>query len=523
MSKPRPPTPESAADIESALVWFRRDLRDFDHAALAAALVRARKVYCVFVFDREILDALPTRADRRVEFIRQSVAELDAALRKHGGALIVLDARARESIPRLAVDLGVGAVFANRDYEPIALDRDQDVAQALASAGVAFETFKDQVIFERDEVLTQASEPFSVFTAYKNAWLAALRPQHLESLSIELGSGVLAAPPQKFAAAVPTLEAIGFERTDLESNGIRAGMSGGAARFADFRKRIDRYREARDFPAAKGPSYLSVHLRFGTVSIRELARYAHARSLHEGGDGAATWLSELIWRDFYAQILWHRPQVVTHAFKPEYDALEFENDPEKLAAWREGRTGYPIVDAAMRQINSTGYMHNRLRMIAASFLVKDLLVDWRLGERYFADTLLDYDLASNNGGWQWAASTGCDAQPYFRIFNPVTQSRRFDPAGKFIRRYVPELEALDDDEIHAPWTLPVATQKAKGVVIGRDYPPPIVDHAKARIAALELFTAARRSQVPTPDAARRDARAARRSPALPRRRGRAAR
>jgi deoxyribodipyrimidine photo-lyase len=272
---------------------------------------------------------------------------------------------------------------------------------------------------------------------------------------------------------------------------VRAAAPDIPARAEDFRKRIDRYRNARDFPAVKGPSYLSVHLRFGTASIREVAAYAHQRALEAGGEGAATWLSELIWRDFYAQILWHNPDVVAHAFKREYDDLEFENDPAKFAAWREGRTGYPIVDAALRQINTTGYMHNRLRMIAASFLVKDLLVDWRWGERYFADALLDYDLASNNGGWQWAASTGCDAQPFFRIFNPVTQSERYDPDGKFIRRYVPELAALPAAQIHAPWRMSVAEQRASGVVIGRDYPPPIVDHAKSRAAALALFDAAR--------------------------------
>ena len=234
-----------------------------------------------------------------------------------------------------------------------------------------------------------------------------------------------------------------------------------------------------------------MHLRFGTVSIRELAAYAHQRSLEPQGDGAATWLSELIWRDFYAQILWHHPRVVTEAFRPEYATLAFPNDPAKFAAWCEGRTGYPIVDAAMRQINATGYMHNRLRMIAASFLVKDLLVDWRWGERYFADTLIDFDLASNNGGWQWAAGTGCDAQPYFRIFNPVAQSERFDAAGKFIRRYVPEIEALGDSEIHAPWLVPPEILRAKGIAIGRDYPAPIVDHAGARAAALALFKSVR--------------------------------
>ena len=243
---------------------------------------------------------------------------------------------------------------------------------------------------------------------------------------------------------------MGFRRTNLAELGVVPGMAGGAALFADFRKRIDDYRETRDFPALKGPSYLSVHLRFGTVSIRELAAYAHARSLQPDGDGAATWLSELIWRDFYAQILWHHPRVATSAFKDEYAGLQFPGSARNFAAWCEGRTGYPIVDAAMRQLNATGYMHNRLRMVAASFLVKDLLVDWRLGEKYFADMLIDFDLASNNGGWQWAASTGCDAQPYFRIFNPVTQSQRFDADGKFIRRYVPELARLDARSIHAP-------------------------------------------------------------------------
>jgi deoxyribodipyrimidine photo-lyase len=265
------------------------------------------------------------------------------------------------------------------------------------------------------------------------------------------------------------------------------GMRGGAARYADFKRRIARYRDARDFPAVKGPSYLAVHLRFGTVSTRTLVAFAHARSLEAGGQGAATWLSELVWREFYAQVLWHRPDVVATSYRPEYAELRFPDPPGHLKAWREGRTGYPLVDAGMRQLLATGYMHNRLRMVTASFLVKDLLVDWRHGERFFADHLIDFDLASNNGGWQWAASTGCDAQPYFRIFNPVTQSERFDPKGDFIRRYVPELAALSAAQIHAPWKLGAAEQQALGVTIGRDYPSPIVDHATSRAAALALF------------------------------------
>ena len=470
-----------------ALVWFRRDLRDFDHAALYHALKNAEAVYAVFVFDREILDGLPSPEDRRVEFIWESVQELAAALAARGGALLVRHAAARDEIPRLARDLGVEAVYANHDYEPAAQDRDAAVAHALAALGIAFHTSKDQVIFERAEILTQSGTPFSVFTPYKNAWMKALTPFHLKTYPVAKYAAALARPDAKHASPMPSLDAMGFRRTNLRSLGVATGMTGGGRLFADFRRRIARYRDTRNFPAVKGPSYLSVHLRFGTVSIRELAGFAHARTLEPGGEGAATWLSELVWRDFYAQILWHHPHVVGTSFKPEYAGLAFPNDRVLFTAWCRGATGYPIVDAAMRQLNGTGYMHNRLRMIAASFLVKDLLVDWRWGERYFADTLIDFDLASNNGGWQWAASTGCDAQPYFRIFNPVLQSEKFDPEGKFIRRYVPELAALTGKEIHAPWLLPPALQQAKQVVIGRDYPAPVVDHAMAREAALALY------------------------------------
>jgi deoxyribodipyrimidine photo-lyase len=478
--------------MASALVWFRRDLRDFDHAALYHALKSAQTVHCAFIFDREILDALPSPEDRRVEFIWESVVELAESLAARGGSLLVRHAVARDAIPQLAIELGVAAVFANHDYEPAACARDAHVAMRLAERQIAFHTFKDHVIFERDEVPSQAGKPFSVFTPYKNAWLRTLTPFHVKAYPMDTYSAALARPAGRIAAEMPSLEAMGFRRTSLKELGVRAGMTGGAGLFVDFKKRIDRYREARDFPARKGPSYLSVHLRFGTVSIRELAAHAHLQSLEPGGDGAATWLSELIWRDFYAQILWHHPRVANAAFKTEYADLDFPGDRGNFTAWCEARTGYPIVDAAMRQLNTTGYMHNRLRMIVASFLVKDLLVDWRLGQKYFADRLIDFDLASNNGGWQWAASTGCDAQPYFRIFNPVTQSEKFDADGNFLRRYLPELAQLDASEIHAPWRMSPAIQQAKGVVIGRNYPAPIVDHANARAAALALFGQARR-------------------------------
>jgi deoxyribodipyrimidine photo-lyase len=465
---------------DAALVWFRRDLRDYDHAALYHALKSHPRVYCAFCFDTEILDALAARADRRVEFIWHSVQALDAAFRGRGGGLIVLHGRAREEIPRLALRLGAGAVYANHDYEPAALDRDAAVGRALAAAQVALRTFKDQVIFEKDEVLTAAGSPYTVFTPYKRAWLKKLDRFYLQPYPVQRYVRSLAAPPD---ARCPALADLGFVPTNLLEVPVPTGMSGAQHLLEDFLDRIRAYHERRDYPAVKGPSYLSVHLRFGTVSIRELAGHAHA----EGGAGAETWLSELVWRDFYFAVLHHFPHVVGHAFKRELDHVAFDNDPARWRAWCAGLTGYPLVDAALRQINQTGYMHNRLRMVAASFLVKDLHVDWRWGERYFADHLNDFDLAANNGGWQWAASTGCDAQPYFRIFNPVTQSKRFDPDGKFIRRYVPELARVPDRHVHAPWAMRPVDQEAAGCVIGRDYPAPVVDHDRSRQITLERY------------------------------------
>ncbi len=469
--------------LDIALFWFRRDLRATDNAGLFHALKSARQVHCVFVFDREILDALAEKRDRRVEFIWESVGELDAALKKLGGGLIVRHAHAVEAIPQLALEIKADAVFTNEDYEPQAIARDLAVRDALMRCDIGFHTFKDTVIFEKDEVLTQVGGTYSVFTPYKNAWLKMLDDFQLKSYPVEKYRAHFAKPVSK--DALMPLETLGFERTNLKALGIDAGESAARKLLTDFVKRIDDYKTARDFPAVKGVSYLSIHNRFGTISIRELARAAHAKS--PGNAGAQTWLSELIWRDFYFQILYHHPHAAKSAFRPEYDAIVWPNDEALFSAWCEARTGYPIIDAAMRQINETGYMHNRLRMIVASFLTKDLLIDWRWGEQYFADNLNDFDLSANNGGWQWAASTGCDAQPYFRIFNPVTQSERFDPHGKFIRRYLPALKAVPDKFIHAPWMLPPLDQQACGVVIGRDYPAPVVDHATQRLAALALY------------------------------------
>jgi deoxyribodipyrimidine photo-lyase len=318
-------------------------------------------------------------------------------------------------------------------------------------------------------------------------------------------SATLAAPPADLPPAqtpgavgrgavigVPELSELGFEPANLDALGIVPGEAGARTLLNDFRERIGRYHTARDFPGIKGPSYLSVHLRFGTVSIRELVRTAleALRTQPEGADGARTWLSELVWREFYFQVLHHHPHSTQRSFRPEYDAIQWASgdDAQALfAAWCEGRTGYPLVDAAIAQIRTSGYMHNRLRMVVASFLCKDLGLDWRWGERWFAEQLIDYDQSANVGGWQWAASSGCDAQPWFRIFNPVTQSEKFDPQGAFIRRYVPALARMPAQWVHAPWLAPHVQQVQAGCIVGQDYPLPVVDHAQARLTTLARY------------------------------------
>ncbi len=475
------------------LMWFRRDLRAHDNAALRHALERCRQVHCVFVFDREILEGLPGH-DRRVEFIRESLVQLDETLRALAGdagcGLIVSHAAASDEIPALASALEVEAVFANRDYEPAALKRDDRVRTALSAQRTAFHLFKDQVVFEGRELLTQSETPYTVFTPYKRAWLAKVGDAALAPFAVEPLAHRLASRPPAMQQPVPSLTQLGFQATDLVSLAVPVGIAGARSLLQDFLPRIDRYGVARDFPAVKGPSYLSVHLRFGTLSIREAARAALANP----GDGSSVWLGELIWRDFYFQILANFPRVVQASFKPAYDAIEWETGAladELFAAWCEERTGYPLVDAAMTQLNRTGYMHNRLRMVTASFLTKDLGIDWRRGERYFAEKLLDYDLAANNGGWQWAASTGCDAQPYFRIFNPVSQSRKFDAEGRFIVQWLPQFAALPAQERHAPWEAGALSLAAAGIELGKHYPRPVVDHGEARERTLRRYGAVR--------------------------------
>ena len=483
-----PPTNPSPS---RALVWIRRDLRCDDHAALYHALRRFDQVHCLFVFDTDILEALPSRQDRRVEFIHASVLQLHEMLQAlaersgvPGAGLIVRHGPAADCVVALAQSLGVQEVLVNRDYEPQAIARDRRVQQDLQISGIAFSDYKDQVLLDRDEVLTQQGKPYSVFTPYKRAWLQKLDAFQRKPYPVERYAHHLA--PLPAVETLPTLEQIGFARTNLQTLPLPVGMRGAQQLLQNFLPRMHGYKEARDYPGRKGVSYLSVHLRFGTVSIRQLAQLAHERAA-QGDEGAQTWLSELAWRDFYFMILWHHPHVVTQSFRPEYDNVQWDDAPDLWQAWCEGSTGYPLVDAAMRQLLQTGYMHNRLRMVVASFLTKDLGIDWRRGERFFAEHLNDYDLSANNGGWQWAASTGCDAQPWFRIFNPVTQSERFDPDGSFIRRYVPELAKLPNKHIHFPAVMPPLSLQACGVQLGQHYPHPIVIHAAARERTLMRF------------------------------------
>jgi len=492
----------------NGLVWFRRDLRVNDHFALSRALQACQRVWCVFVFDTEILDALPSRSDRRVEFIHDALEELQASLGKlsPAGHLIVLKGPSREAIPWLAQQLQCKTVFINRDFEPSAIDRDQEVERSLKFAGIELEQTLDHVIFAPQALRTAAGSGYTVFSPYRNAWLKHLTASHLTPHAVLPFAAALAPWPVELSATPetlggpwsgpPGLEAIGFEPTNLRALGIQAGEAAAQTLFESFVKRIGDYRRHRDFPAIRGPSYLSVHLRFGTISIRQLVRTALQIQQTDAvaSDGATSWLAELIWRDFYVQILANWPHVTQSAFKPDYDRIRFADDEAAEArffAWTEGRTGYPLVDAAIAQIRHSGWMHNRLRMVTASFLIKDLGLHWNRGERWFADQLLDFDLSANNGGWQWASSSGCDAQPYFRIFNPITQSEKFDPDGRFIRRYLPQLASLPTKALHAPWLASAETLQAAGVKLGVTYPHPIVDHAQARLTTLERYAVVR--------------------------------
>ncbi|WP_454803933.1 cryptochrome/photolyase family protein [Mucilaginibacter phyllosphaerae] len=425
-----------------SVFWFRRDLRVEDNAGFYHALKSGNPVLPFFIFDKEILDKLEDKDDARVSFIYKAIEEVNKECAKHHSSLLVVYDEPGHAWTKLIKEYNIAAVYTNHDYEPAyAENRDSEIKQLLADHHIDFKTYKDQVIFEKDEVTKDDGKPYTVYTPYKNKWYQKLKPFYLKAY-----------PSEKYlknllpfnAPVIPTLKAMGFVKSEIDYPE------------KEYDKVIADYAKNRDFPAITGTSHVGVHLRFGTVSIRRCARDAYESN-------EKTWLNELIWREFYMMILYHFPQTMDHAFRPEYDRIKWVNDEGQFEAWCKGETGYPMVDAGMRELNATGYMHNRVRMVVASFLSKDLLIDWRWGERYFARKLLDYEMASNVGGWQWAAGSGTDAAPYFRIFNPDSQLKKFDPKLEYIKKWVPEYADFSK------------------------YPKPIIDHAFARDRCLKVF------------------------------------
>ncbi len=426
------------------IFWFRRDLRLADNHGLYAALIKGEPVQAIFIFDKNILSKLADKNDARISFIHQQLLKLNAELAKLGSSLWVfygdpLSVFKNELQTKMPVNTSIGNVYANHDYEPNAIQRDAAIKDWLLSNNNALLTFKDQCIFEKKEVVKDDGLPYTVFTAYKNKYYKTITAESFKSFD-----------SQKYFTnfytnkgfPIPSLEEIGFEPSEIEFPVI------------EFESILKEYANTRNFPSVKGTSRISVHLRFGTVSIRALAKASFGKS--------ETWFNELVWRDFYFQILWHFPYVVNSAFKPNYNHIDWRNNENEFEKWCNGQTGYPIVDAGMRELNATGFMHNRVRMIVASFLTKHLLINWQWGEAYFAKKLLDFELSSNNGGWQWAAGCGCDAAPYFRIFNPAEQTKKFDPKFSYIKKWVPEFQEFN-------------------------YPAPIVDHKFARERCLQTY------------------------------------
>lgn len=432
--------------MKVSIFWFRRDLRLEDNAGLYYALRSGFPVLPVFIFDTHILEELEDKKDARVQFIYDSLKGIQEQLQSFGSGIQVYTATPLEAFGQMLKDYEVAGVYTNRDYEPYAIRRDQEVERLLKKKDIPFRTYKDQVIFEQDEVVKDNKEPYTVFTPFSKKWKAALTGFYLKPY--------------------PTLtykECFYYGETDLFPVCIPLGFEPSPIHIPDAAPAPDiirSYDQTRDTPSREGTTRLGLHLRFGTISIRHLV--ASAREQNE------TFLNELIWREFFMIILWHFPRVINTSFRQEYDNIRWRNNEAEFERWCSGTTGYPIVDAGMRQLNGTGFMHNRVRMITASFLTKHLLIDWRWGEAYFAKKLLDYELAANNGNWQWAAGCGCDAAPYFRIFSPQRQTDKFDPQLKYIRKWIPELE--------------------KG-----DYPTPVVDHAFARQRCLEIYKKALKS------------------------------
>lgn len=416
--------------------WFRRDLRLQDNCGLYHALKKEDKVLPVFIFDKEILDQLENKYDKRVDYFHQALEEIHHELEKHSSGITVFHEKPLDAFKILIKEYQVDTVFCNADYEPEAIKRDQEIAGFLKNHQVSFKSYKDQVIFEKDEVMKNDGTPYTVYTPYSKKWKELFNRTNIENFETDF-SNFLSYRPARF----PGLENLGFKKTDLDFKHPTLNKS-----------IIDDYDKYRDFPGIEHTTHLGVALRFGTISVRSCVQFAMKHN--------ETWLNELIWREFFMQILYHFPKVVNHSFKEKYEAIQWRNNEKEFDLWCKGKTGYPMVDAGMRQLNETGFMHNRVRMVVASFLTKHLLIDWRWGEAYFAEKLLDYELSSNNGNWQWAAGCGCDAAPYFRVFNPSEQAKKFDKDQKYIRKW------LTEDEINAE---------------------EIVEHTFARKRALEVY------------------------------------
>ncbi len=416
--------------------WFRRDLRLQDNCGLYHALKKEHKVLPVFIFDKEILDQLENKYDKRVDYFHQALKKIHQELEKHNSGISVFHEKPLDAFKKLIKEYQVDTVFCNADYEPEAIKRDQEIADFLKDHQVGFKSYKDQVIFEKDEVMKNDGTPYTVYTPYSKKWKELLNRTHIENFKNDFSKFLFYKPSQ-----FPELKDIGFQKTDLEF--VHPTLN---------RSIINDYDKYRDFPGMGHTTHLGVALRFGTISVRSCVQFAMRHN--------ETWLNELISREFFMQILYHFPKVVNHSFKEKYEAIQWRNNEKEFDLWCKGKTGYPMVDAGMRQLNETGFMHNRVRMVVASFLTKHLLIDWRWGEAYFAEKLLDYELSSNNGNWQWAAGCGCDAAPYFRVFNPSEQAKKFDKDQKYIRKW------LTEDEINAE---------------------EIVEHAFARKRALDVY------------------------------------
>jgi deoxyribodipyrimidine photo-lyase len=439
----------TAASATTVIHWFRRDLRLTDNHALHKAIASGHRVQCIFIFDPTILDKLPNPCDVRLTFIHETLAKLNNQLQHMGGSLLTYYGKPSEVWQQIIGELHPSHVYTNRDYEPYAQERDKSVYELLQVHGIGMTGCKDHVIFEKHEIVKDDSKPYTVFTPYSKKWKSKLTGDTFNAFDC---SGLAQATRQCEPRELIALEQMGMQPANLEH--IPAIVADDSI--------ITNYHQTRDIPSIRGTTRLSIHLRFGTISIRELARL--------GAQKNEKWLNELIWRDFYQAIIYHFPHTTTAAFKPSYDRIEWRNDEAEFQAWCNGQTGYPIVDAGMRELNTTGFMHNRVRMIVASFLTKHLLIDWRWGERYFAAKLNDFELASNVGGWQWAASSGCDAAPYFRVFNPELQTGKFDPQFKYIKQWVPEFGTSG-------------------------YCKPIVDHKVARERVLRVFKTALQDRV----------------------------